>query len=699
MPRRDVLDLSRESGSRPEAAYAKDRTTDKESLRYPVGLDYYKPSYKTLNYTTWKTDVSGKVGFYETLAQIEGEHLKNLKKTQESINLAETYNSINEELRNKAREFKKNSESGEGYLEYISDAHAKLSEKYLAGVFDPEYSGKLKTLLLKSKADWENSAFEEEQSMRTAYTLRESEKAINNICVGMVTNPGNFESGMMAIENALEGYRNVAGEQAYAKVADESRKNFTYCYGLGLLQKNPYGLKDLLQDERIKVLSPQQVNHLMNAAEGEIEKRENQARRMREAIQAQQVTNDAVMCIQLKNRLLEEGADSVSDALMEGMGITEESKREIKEARSQVKKAELRQKQINEAMEESVKTKQGLGGFSSVQQLGFLYKHIPANATLRDTMNMANELGIEAKDTGLSSLLYGKILKSENAEEVAKRLGDYEYAEMTGCNLIEKPGADEAYVIGMMRYEGGGDPILIMKSREDALAQVRKINEDPKYKKALQEETNNYVRSGNKEYKNLIKDTWEELEKKAGLSKYWFTNDLKKTLNAQYEEAEDFFRGYFKSRIKELMGHGWRPKAAAKQISNEMLLNYGPTTLVPNKLMYMPPERKYKGLSAEELQSRFNSFAESINDEYIKEKIKPSGYAIALDKSKDKPIFKFNNGTGSAGEAPLNIEYSKEKEGYEVYLMRNDGTRIYLTNRYGKLIVLDFNQLGVSNAD
>lgn len=703
MPRRDVLELSRESGSRPEAAYARDRTTEKESLRYPVGLDYYKPSYKTLNYTTWKTDVSGKVGFYETLAQMGGEHLKNLKKTQDSINLAETYNSLNEELRNKSREFKKNSESGEGYLDYISDAHAKLSEKYLSGVFDPEYSGKLKTMLLKSKADWENSAFEEEQSMRTAYTLRQSEKAINDICIGMVTNPGNFESGMMAIENALEGYRNVAGEQAYAKVAEESRKNFTYCYGLGLLQKNPYGLKSLLQDERIKVLSPQQVNHLMNAAEGEIEKRENQERRMRKAIQAQQVTNDAVMCIQLKNRLLEEGADSVSDALMEGMGITEKSKTEIKEARSQVKKAELRQNQINEAMAQSVELKQGLGGFSSTQQLGFLYKHLPSDATLRSTMKMANEFGINAKDTGLSSLLYGKILKSDNAEEVMKRLDDYGYAEATGCKLIENPDEDTEYVIGMMRYGGGGDPVLTMKAREEALIQVKRMNEDQTYRKQIKEEASNYIIENNRkdtDFMTLRKKTWKKLRKAAGIDSEWnwSFDEVTKVTNQQYEEAEEFFKAFYKDRMKDLMTHGWKPKPAADEIVREMAIYYRPTNLVKNKLMYMPPERRYSDLSENELQKRFKSFANSIHEEYIKEKIKPAGYTIEKEPGSGT-IFRFKNGAGSEGKAPLNIEYSREKDAYEVYLMREDGTRIYLTNRYGKLVVLNFDQLGDSNAD
>ncbi len=700
MARRDVLDLSRESGSRPEASTARTRTTDRESLRYPVELDYYKPSYKTLNYTTWKTDVSGRVGFYETLAQMGGEHLKNLKRTQDSVNLAETYNSLNEELRNKSREFKKNSESGEGYLDYISDAHAKLSEKYLSGVFDPEYSGKLKTMLLKSKADWENSAFEEEQSMRTAYTLRKTENEINNICVGMVTNPGNFDSGMMAIENALEGYRNVAGEQAYTKVFDSSKKNFTYCYGLGLLQKNPYGLKDLLQNERIKVLSPQQVNHLMNATEGEIEKRENQARRMREAVQSQQVTNDAVMCIQLKNSLLEEGADSVSDALMEGMGVSETSKTEIKEARRQVKKAELRQAQTNEAMMASVESKQGLGAFSSAQQLGLLYKHLPADATLRSTMKMANEYGIDAKDTGLSSLLYGKILKSDNAEEVTKRLDDWKYAEISGCKLIEKPDEDTEYVIGMMTYNGGGDPNIIMKVREDALAQVKRLNEDPTYWKSIQETASNYVSAGNKDFSKLKKETWEELEKSADLDTYYtiwpWNDDENPSKNAQYEEANDFFNGYFNNRMKDLMKHGWRPKGAATKIKDEILLTYGPTKLVPNKLMYMPPERRYPKLAETgELMKRFKDFGSAIAAEYREKNIKPAGYELKLaSKANDnKVVFDFDNGAGSKGSAPLNIEWSREKEAYEVYLMRDDRTRIYLTEANGRLKTLDFDKI------
>ena len=704
MPKRDVLDLNRESGSRPEASSVRSRTTAQESLRYPVGLEYYKPSYKTLNYTTWKTDVSGKVGFYETLAQIGGEHLKNLKKTQDSVNLAETYNSLNEELRNESREFKKNSESGEGYLEYISDTHAKLSEKYLSGVFDPEYSGKLKTMLLKSKADWENSAFEEEQSMRTAYTLRKTENAINDICVGMVTNPGNFDSGILAIENALEGYRNVAGEQAYAKVAEESRKNFTYCYGLGLLQKNPYGLKNLLQDERIKVLSPQQVNHLMNAAEGEIEKRENQARRMREAIQSQQVTNDAVMCIQLKNRLLEEGADSVSDALMEGMGITEKSKTEIKEARRQLKKAELKQNQINEAMTASVESKQGLGSFSSAQQLGFLYKHLPADATLRSTMKMANEFGLNVNDTGLSSLLYGKILKSDNAEEVMKRLDDYGYAELTGCKLIENPDEDTEYVIGMMRYGGGGDANLTMKAREEALIQVKRMNEDPTYRKQIKEEASNYIVEDNRrdtDFMTLRKKTWEKLEKAAGIYSKWNWNfdEVTSVTNQQYEEAEEFFKAFYKERMRDLMTHGWKPNPAADEIAREMVTYYRPTSLVKNKLMYMPPERRYSELSEKELQKRFKSFAESINEEYIKEKIRPAGYSIELDRGQETPTFKFNNGAGSEGEAPLNIEWSREKEAYEVYLMRDDGTRIYLTEADGRLKTLDFDKIQTNTTE
>ena len=99
MPRRDVLDISRESGSRSEATTVRNRTTEKEALRQPVSMEYYSPSYKTLNYTTWKTDVSARVGFYETLGQMGSSYAQKIKKTQDSINLAETYNELNENTR------------------------------------------------------------------------------------------------------------------------------------------------------------------------------------------------------------------------------------------------------------------------------------------------------------------------------------------------------------------------------------------------------------------------------------------------------------------------------------------------------------------------------------------------------------------------------------------------------------------------
>lgn len=702
MPRRDLLDLNRESGSRPEAQYARNRTTERESLRYPVGLDYYKPSYKMLNYTTWKTDVSGIAEYYETLGGMSGKFLKNLKKTQDSVNLAETYNSINEELRHKAREFKNNSESGEGFLQYMSSEHAKLSEKYLSGVFDPEYSGTLKTMLLKSKADWENQAFEEEQSMRTAYTLRKAENAINDICVGMVTNPGNFESGMLAVENALEGYRNVAGEQAYAKVADESIRNFTYCYGLGIIQKNPWNAKALMQDDKIKILHPNQVQHLMATAESEIHKREVEARRRESALEQSRVIDQQIAHIQLEKRMFQNGAESVTENDMDNAGLSPEGKKALMERQAEIHGEQKKQEQVDIAMKNSVEKNIPLGAFSKADQLRYLVQVANAKGinTLKDYVEIGKKLGVTVQDKRTSDTLYSTLLGEEdNVELVKKNLADWAYTNATGSPLIAKPTKEERFVLNRMLKALNTEGTNILQVRNTAKEQIKKLNNDPSYKSEQKERAKEFIKGS--EFTKGKEKIWDSISEEMHKKWSWLaTKDLEKIDNRQYEESENFFNRYFTEEVKSLVATGYTEQEAMDFAAGEFVDHFGKTALVPNRIMYMPPEVKYRGTSKpKDLQKKFLKVAVGIDKEYEDKNIKPEGFTIRRVPTKGDTVFAFDNGAGVKGQARLNLEFDQEKDAYDLFLIRKDGTRMYLPRADGHLITVDFDKIELTEED
>lgn len=701
MPRRDVLDISRESGSRSEATTVRNRTTEKEALRQPVSMEYYSPSYKTLNYTTWKTDVSARVGFYETLGQMGSSYAQKIKKTQDSINLAETYNELNENLRNKSREFKNSSESGEGYLDYISDAHAKLSEKYLSGVFDPEYSGQLKTMLLKSKADWENTAFEEEQSMRTAYTLRQSENAINGICVGMVTNPGNFESGMDAIENALEGYRSVAGEQAYTKVRDESRKNFTYCYGLGLVQKNPYGFSELMGSEKIKALSPEQVNHLRALASSEIKKREAFNEREAKRIELLKMQQDEINMIDSIKKMVASGTDSVTDTDIEQLGLSENQTSSLKEAKVELKKKELVGLEKLSRMTDSLREGYGVGGFGKADQLKFLELMVPkkesGETSVKDWLTMGAKLNITATNYQLTNRLLGTALRSDNAELVAKSVEDYKFARNINSKLIGQISDDEEFILEYAA-QGGESPELILRARNEAKDIIEKIRGNPGRKTELREYANEYFSTQNSSnYKELQNKAWENIEDRYNLEKrygfFWAST------YEQYQKINNHFNTYYKARMRKYLERGLDPASAARVIVSQFESQYGKTELIDTKedpnasLMYRPPEQTSPGLDDSKLKKIFSSFARNIDTDK-----KYLGYKITVKASDPgeqykQPIITYDNGTsGGKGTSKLQFEWNDAAEAYDVFFTTKEGGRIYLVDDDFRLKQLNFNK-------
>ncbi len=705
MARRDPLELNRDSGSNPESRTAKNRTTEHETLN-PMQLNYYKPEYKTLNYTTWNTDVSGQVNYANTIAKFGEKHLNKIKKTEENLKLANTYIDINSELRNKSQEFKKTSPSGEGYLEYISNLHNELNNRSLSGIFDPELSGKMKEMLLRSKADWENSAFKDEQTMRSAFTLRESQKAVNDICTNMINTPSSFDSGMVAIGHALESYREVAGEQAFAKVFDETKSNYTYAYGMGLVQQDPANFDSLTKDVRFDVLTPKQLNSLKKLANSEVSRRENQLARNERNIEHALNEQGRITSINLETQMVERGAKDLTDVMIENSGLTPRLQAQLKLTRAKMLKAEEKNLAIENKMEESINNGYGLGGFKDSEQLAYLNdRAIKKNGepyTPRQKILYANRFGITATDKFLTNELVNTAKLSQEPAKVLQALDDVFYASSLNSKLVNKEAIskDDQFILDHMRYNGAGKEDLTVAAREEAIKQVEKMNLDPKMKEAFSSQADKFTRPNDKEFIDLTEKKWKEVEKELDLKDdapvlRWKPDDVDTQRTDNFHRSKAFFKGYFQPNMRSYMRMGYNSQIASEKVVNNFLQNYGEDTFVTNTLMYKPPAREYPHLDSATLINTFNSYSSELVNSYSDKKISSLGLTVSMAKKNDRskaPIVSYSNGVNLNGKSPVYLTWNSDANAYNLYFKVN-GTDVYLPNKYmDDLAVLEFDQ-------
>ena len=700
MARRDPFEVRRDSDSQAESITA--RKSSKDGVNSTI-IGYYKPSYKTLEYTTWNTDVSGRVRFGDTLAKIGSKYASQLTSMQENINLAETYNDLSAQMRDKAQELKRSNLSGEGYLDAISDYHAQLSERALSGVYNPMYAGRLKEMLLRSKADWENSAFQEEQAMRTAYTLRQAQTSINELCLNVVNNPGTFESGMVAMQHALDGYRTVAGEAAYDKVLSETSKNYAYAYGMGMVQRDPANFEALTNDTRLSVLSPGQIFALKNLAQSELSKREAAQKRYEQTIQLENLKHQQMQMILMGKRMAGQGADAVTEIDIEAASLSPRNKSILKQHRGDLLKAQESAAEQLALMMDGVENGYGVSAFSSSDQLALLHRIVPRNengiATPKDIITTGNSLNVTASDPQLTRTIVGTAMKSDNPEKVLKAIEDYQYGLDTNTKLLAKVSDDEEFVMDYAYYSGAGDPGITLHARDEAKTRIDRLSSDDNFRKSLQNAATEYVNS--EDFEKLRNSTWDAVAEETGLAEGKFLFFSNKDKNVPYEESREQFELFYKERMRKMKAHGWNENDAARIIQGQFMRRFGPSSVVYNRIMYMPPEANSPGLSDRELQDRFDTALGAINKMYTASKHNVLGHRISVGVERNtkgkyiRPYVVYSDAeTGKNTEnSNLELEWNESKKAYNMYFITKDDNqyKIYLTDPRGQLLWIDFN--------
>ena len=698
MPR-DLLPISRESGT--PGSVSRERTASQESLRHYDQLGYYQPSYKKLNYISWSTDVSGVVDFWQAVSNMGREWQQKAKNATEGLALSETYLGINNELTKRTTEWKKNNESGEGYTEFVSRTYSDLAQQALAGIFDPELSGKMRMMLVRGKAGWENSAFYDEQEMRSAYTLGKAQDAIHDITIGAVNNPRNYDSGLEAIENALSAYRAVAGDSAYTKARKAAIAEYTHSYAYGLIQNDPYNFESLAKSGKFNALASGDMIHLKSLAESEIKHREAMSAAAQRAVEAMAVTNDGVMTRRFYDALISSPAGTVTDEDIEASGVSECHKAELKELKQHVTKAAIKQQQIEDAMNYAVTHGQGLGSFSAAQQMNFLRTHLPQAEgklpTLHDVITMADQYGITHENIDVTQLLMSNVKYSNNADVLLRNVNDYQYARRLNSKLIGEVDSDTELLIDEVAYGSGGNPQVALQIRNDAYERIKAWRNTPTERDRLRQVAHDYVNppkdQNNSPYEKSFERSWGRVGRNSGLTEeHWYgdrelTNEYSETI---LEESKSLFSGFYKKRMEEKMSLGEPAETASAAVEQEFLHWFAPTQLVPERVMWRPPEKEFPGLTDKELRNRFLQFASKLNGAIL-----PSGYKLKYLSNKNTDprrrgaLFEYDNGADKGG-GYLDLEWSDEYQGYLTYIRRKNGARIGIMNKNLQFVILYF---------
>lgn len=671
---------------------------------------FYKPSYRMLNHITWSSDVSGQVNFGQAIGNTGQKLFDNMASLKENEVLSSKYDEIHKSLQEKSQAWKAQSETGEGYLEYISAEHAKLAENALSGILDPVFAGRMRNMLMRSKADWENGAFEEEQAMRTAYSLRTAQQTITNLNFDVSNNPATYESGLEALKNALAGYREVAGVQAFNKVYDDALKNYTYSYGLGLVQKDPANFERLAKDGRLSVISPERIMHLQHMATDELKRRAFESQKAEKLVELASLRDQNISGIEAIKQMKKDGALSISDTAIESMQLSDGIKQNVMQSRGNIRREDEKElRKVNEIIR-SVESGNGVADFQPQDQLAFLNMMLPTDEngipsqSFSDKIDMASYLGITATDKSLKHRIDGIITNSPNAEEILRATEARNKAAWADDILIGKPSPKVKYVMGRVKYGSGNDPSLAVAVRDKAVDYWEKIQADPAKLDELAARANSYIESD--KYEELQKEAWDEVEEELGVPNWWqaFLNAampvnsglvspaaLSESSKYQLEITKDEFSQFFRTEMKELLASGWRPDEAADEVTENFLKTYGATTLVPYKMMYKPPERVYPNMTPQTLKAKYHKEIASIFEEYKKNDYKPCGYELSLN---DKGLVEYKNGD-ERGKAFPNLEWNPKTKCYNPYIIKEDGVKLYFTalGSAWELIDIDFNEI------
>lgn len=697
---RDAFSLNKEEQSTgPVARYNNANTPRTET--------YYAPKYKMLNYTTWQTDVSGRVNYAMVVGKTAQGAIDRIQKSLEEETLVNTYNGINQQLTREAAEFKRNSETGEGYLEFISNKHAELSSQAMKGIINPFFASRMRTMLAKSKADWTNGAFEEEQSMKASAALLKSREAINDLCIGVFNNPFTYESGRQAMENALEGYKQVAGVQAFNKEYANSLKTFTHAYGLGLVEQDPANFEALAKDGRLNVLGADQLMSLRRAAKQEMHAQAAIAEREGEQAEIVSDARDIVSSVLMRSFIEENGGEGITETAIQSAIQSPEMQEQVKEFQQQIIEQDKRERKQLLKMGKAA-LEGDISGFSKDLQRQWIDMEYNAivglngknSRSINDYIKLMNGVKANFTDTTKKQEAMNAIIYSPNIDEKKMWAEAIVNAQQSGNKLFGSRDKGltpkEKYLVGLVN---SSTPETMIKAVETANKYFSTIEQDPMRAKEIKNSAAEYAKS--QEYKDLRKRSAERALEESGIGTGQIVQadpDSWKgfTFGATAEQAkgEKDFNRLFDADVKDLVAHGWQPEEAADYVVSRFKTLYSKSKFAGGKSMWRAPEMQYPQLSVKDLDSRLKFAVNSAIKYNGKAKYAPLGYSIVG----------FENGNihaktakGNTISSKLILEWAPERRAYAMYFETPSKNKIYLSTPGGQMF-MNFEDSAIVNA-
>ena len=697
---RDAFSLNKEEQSTgPVARYNNANTPRTET--------YYAPKYKMLNYTTWQTDVSGRVNYAMVVGKTAQGAIDRIQKSLEEETLVNTYNGINQQLTREAAEFKRNSETGEGYLEFISNKHAELSSQAMKGIINPFFASRMRTMLAKSKADWTNGAFEEEQSMKASAALLKSREAINDLCIGVFNNPFTYESGRQAMENALEGYKQVAGVQAFNKEYANSLKTFTHAYGLGLVEQDPANFEALAKDGRLNVLGADQLMSLRRAAKQEMHAQAAIAEREGEQAEIVSDARDIVSSVLMRSFIEENGGEGITETAIQSAIQSPEMQEQVKEFQQQIIEQDKRERKQLLKMGKAA-LEGDISGFSKDLQRQWIDMEYNAivglngknSRSINDYIKLMNGVKANFTDTSKKQEAMNAIIYSPNIDEKKMWAEAIVNAQQSGNKLFGSRDKGltpkEKYLVGLVN---SSTPETMIKAVETANKYFATIEQDPMRAKEIKDSAAEYAKS--QEFKDLRKRSAERALEESGIGTGQIVQadpDSWKGFSfgatAEQAKGEKDFNRLFDADVKDLVAHGWQPEEAADYVVSRFKTLYSKSKFAGGKSMWRAPEMQYPQLSVKDLDSRLKFAVNSAIKYNSKAKYAPLGYSIVG----------FENGNihaktakGNTISSKLILEWAPERRAYAMYFETPSKNKIYLSTPGGQMF-MNFEDSAIVNA-
>lgn len=249
-------------------------------------LGAYVPSYKGIHQVLYNPGGGGAISFWDALAKTSEKDVAQKIEVYQSIELSNSYVDYNKSMMEASKNFKANSPSGEGYLEHITETHDKLADQYIQKASSSDVASNMRMVFAKSKENWANQAFRDQNEMMTAHAINKYNENTSTLLIDLMNNPDNVESiysQYQTAQNALHGLVPATELEAFQA---KSNGRFAFSYGMGLVKRDPYSAKELINSPLIKnKISPEDHYKLVNMAKSEVRHREIEALRQEVVIQ------------------------------------------------------------------------------------------------------------------------------------------------------------------------------------------------------------------------------------------------------------------------------------------------------------------------------------------------------------------------------------------------------------------------------